>query len=382
MENYDLPGNGLPEQYQQYQPPVNNGQDITQDPVALRKRIKKGYGWTGLAMILQFVFAMAVSIIASIIYSTVMTAGFMSENPGASQAQLMQFTQELTQRVASSAAYNNVVNTIAYLIANLSAAAIGIAAVKAFRSKDLFRKSKRDAKWIALGVLGALGIQAASMFVQTIMINLTGLMGMSEEAASLAGMSDDILLNVMILLYFVIIAPVTEEILMRGMIMNSLAPVNRKFALIASALLFGIMHGNFNQMFNGFLLGLVLGYIALKSGSIIPSIITHMVVNANVMFCSYVYEYAVFEASGEEAASTAEMIHFVILLQIGIIALALFLRKNGKISQEDMVTPEYSYEISPEEGKKLTWGLLAKCPSVWIITIIYLLLAIVSVNVV
>ena len=381
MDKYDLPENGLPEQYQQYQPPVNN-YDITQDPVMLRKRIKKGYGWTGLSMILQFVFMMTVSIIASIIYSTVMTAGFMSEHPGASQAQLMEFAQDLSQSAATDVKYNNIVNTAAYLIANLSAAAIGIAAVKAFKAKDLFKRSKRDAKWVAVGILGALGIQAASMFIQMIMINLTGLMGMSEEAASLTGMSDDILLNILILFYFVIVAPITEEILMRGMIMNSLAPVNRKFALIASALLFGIMHGNFNQMFNGFLLGLIFGYIALKSGSVIPSIIAHMTVNANVMFCTYVYEYMVFEASGENAASAFEMIHFAVLLVIGIIALIFFLKKNGKIAQEDMVTPEYSYDIEPAEEKKLTWGLLAKCPSVWIVTIIYLLIAIVSVNVV
>ena len=379
MENYDLPGNGQPEQYQQYQPPVNN-YDITQDPVMLRKRIKKGYGWTGLAMILQFVFMMAVSMIIAFIYSTVKTAGYMSENPGASQAQLMQFTQELSQDLVTDAKYNNIVNTLAYLVANLSAAAIGIAAVKAFRAKDLFRKSRRDAKWVAFGVLGALGIQAASMFLQLIMINLTGLIGISEQASSLSGMSDDIMLNILIVLYFVIIAPVTEEFLMRGLIMNSLAPVNRKFALIASALLFGIMHGNFNQMFNGFLLGLIFGYIALKSGSVISSIIAHMTVNANAILCTYVYEYKVFEAFGEDAASIAEMAHFAVLLVIGIIALIFFLKKNGKINPEDMVIPEYSYDIVPAEGKKLTWGLLAKCPSVWIVTIIYLIIAIFSVN--
>ena len=381
MENYDLPGNGLPEQYQQYQPPAND-YDITQDPVMLRKRIKKGYGWTGLAMILQFVFALAVSMIIAFAYSTIKTTEYMSEHTGASQAQLMQFTQKLSQDLVTDAKYNNIVNTLAYLIANLSAAAIGIAAVKAFKSKDLFRKSKRDAKWIALGVLGALGIQAVSVFVQTIMINITGLMGISENTASLAGMSDDVILNLIILLYFVIIAPVTEEFLMRGLIMNSLAPVNRKFALIASALLFGIMHGNFNQMFNGFLLGLIFGYIALKSGSIIPSIIAHMTVNANVILCTYVYEYTVFEAFGEDAASICEMAHFAVLLVIGIIALIFFLKKNGKISQEDMVVPEYSYEIAPAEKKKLTWGLLAKCPSVWIVTIIYVIFAIASVNVI
>ena len=218
------------------------------------------------------------------------------------------------------------------------------------------------------------------MFLQMIMINLTGLMGMSEQAASMSSMSDDITLNILIILYFVIIAPVTEEFLMRGMVMNFLAPINRKFALIASALLFGIMHGNFNQMFNGFLLGLIFGYIALKSGSIIPSIIAHMTVNANAILCTYVYEYKVFAAFGEDAASICEMAHFAVLLVIGIIALIFFLKKNGKISKEDMVVPEYSYEIAPAEEKKLTWGLLAKCPSVWIVIIIYVLTAILSVN--
>ncbi|MCH5348926.1 MAG: CPBP family intramembrane metalloprotease [Oscillospiraceae bacterium] len=379
MDNNNIPGNDQPAQYQQYQP-AENAYDITQDPVMLRKSIKKGYGWTGLSMVLQLLFLTAVSIIASITYSTVMTAGYMAENPGASQAQLMEFAQELSLKVSSDAAYNNTVNTIAYLIANLSAAAIGKAAVKAFKAKDLFGKSKLSAKWIAVGILGALGIQAASMFLQTIMINLTGLMGIRRETASIVGMSDNILLNVMILLYFVIIAPVTEEILMRGMIMNSLAPVNRKFALFASALLFGIMHGNFNQMFNGFLLGLIFGYIAMKSGSIIPSIIAHMTVNANVMFCTYVYEYKVLMSWGEDTASAFEAIHFAVLLVIGIISLVFFLKKNGKIKPEDMVTPGYSYEIAPAEGKKLTWGLLAKCPSVWIVTIIYLFVAIISVN--
>lgn len=379
MDNNNIFKNDQPAQYQQYQPQVN-AYDITQDPIMLRKRIKKGYGWTGLSMILQFVFMMAVSIIASIIYSIVMTAGFMSDNPGASQAQLMEFAQELTQNVSTDMKYNNIVNTIAYLIANLSAVAIGIAAVKAFKAKDLFGKSRRDAKWVAFGVLGALGIQAASMFLQMIMINLTGLVGMSEQAASMSNMSDDITLNILIVLYFVIIAPVTEEFLMRGMVMNSLAPINRKFALIASALLFGIMHGNFNQMFNGFLLGLIFGYIALKSSSIIPSIIAHMTVNANAILCSYVYEYKVFAAFGEDVASVCELAHFAVLLVIGIIALIFFLKKNGKISQEDMVTPKYSYEIVPTEEKKLTWGLLVKCPSVWIVIIIYVLIAIFSVN--
>ena len=381
MENSNIFENYQPAQYKQSQP-AETASDINQDPVMFRKRIKKGYGWSGLTMIFQLLFSMAVFIFAGIIYSVIEMSGFMAENPGASYEQLTEASNEMAQNVAADGRYNIAVTTVAYLIANLSAAAIGITTVKAFKTKNLFRKSKRDAKWIAIGALSALGIQAFSIFVQNMMISLTGLVGMSEEAASMANMSDDTLLNILILLYVVIIAPITEELLMRGMVMNSLAPVSRKFALIASALLFGLMHGNFNQMFNGFLLGLILGYIALKSGSIIPSIIAHMTVNANVMLCAYVYEYKILELSGEGTAFSFEMIHFGILLIIGIIALVFFLKKNGKIKPEDMVVPEYSYEISPTEGKKFTWRLLAKCPSVWVVTIIYILLAVTSVHMV
>ena len=381
MENSNIFENYQPAQYKQSQP-AETASDINQDPVMFRKRIKKGYGWSGLTMIFQLLFSMAVFIFAGIIYSVIEMSGFMAENPGASYEQLTEASNEMAQNVAADGRYNIAVTTVAYLIANLSAAAIGITTVKAFKTKNLFRKSKRDAKWIAIGALSALGIQAFSIFVQNMMISLTGLVGMSEEAASMANMSDDTLLNILILLYVVIIAPITEELLMRGMVMNSLAPVNRKFALISSALLFGLMHGNFNQMFNGFLLGLIFGYIALKSGSIIPSIIAHMIVNANVVFCSYVYEYKFFESSGDEMAAILEIVHFAVLLIIGITALVFFLKKNGRINQEDMVTPEYSYEIVPAEGKKLTWSLLAKCPSVWIVAFIYILLAITSVHMV
>ena len=381
MENSNIFENYQTAQYQQIQP-AETASDTTQDPVMLRKKIKKGYGWSGLTMIFQFLLSMAVLIFAGIIYSVIEMSGFMAENPGASYEQITEASNEMAQNVAADGRYNIAVTTVAYLIANLSAAAIGITTVKAFKTKDLFRKSKLSAKWIAVGALSALGIQAVSLFIQNIMINFTGLIGMSEEEASIGNMSGDMLLNVLIILYYVVIAPITEEILVRGMIMNSLAPVSRKFALIASALLFGLMHGNFNQMFNGFLLGLILGYIALKSGSIIPSIIAHMIVNANVMFCSYVYDYKVFESSGDEMAAILEIVHFAVLLVIGIIALTFFLKKNGKIRQEDMVVPEYSYEIAPAEGKKLTWRLLIKCPSVWLVTIIYILLAVTSVHMV
>lgn len=354
--------------------------DIAQDPVMMRRKIKSGYGWASLSMVFQYIFIIIVAVAASIIYSSVRTVNFMQENPGASQAQLMEFTTDMAQSVATNGRYLMIVNAVAYLIANISAFAIGISAVKAFKAKSIFKKSRLGAGTIALAAFAALGIQAASMFLQQIMTMITGVTGMDPEQSSMMSMSGDTFLNIVMLLYFVIIAPVTEELLCRGFVMNVLSPVNRTFALIASSILFGLMHGNFNQMFNGFLLGLILGYIALKSGSVLSSIILHMILNANAMFCSYVYEYKLLEASGEETAAMVEIAHFAVLLVIGIAALVVLLKRNGKILPGDTIVPEYSYETEPADEKKLTWGLLVKCPSVWVVAVFYIGYAILSVT--
>lgn len=79
----------------------------------------------------------------------------------------------------------------------------------------------------------------------------------------------------------VILAPVSEEILLRGMTLRIFSRVTDRFwiANIFQALLFGIAHGNIVQGSYAFLLGLLLGYIAHKYRSIYASILAHLVFN-------------------------------------------------------------------------------------------------------
>ncbi|WEV65109.1 type II CAAX endopeptidase family protein [Bifidobacterium sp. ESL0764] len=58
------------------------------------------------------------------------------------------------------------------------------------------------------------------------------------------------------------VGPVTEELLMRGIVMPNLERYGRIFAIVTSALLFGFIHGDISQGFNAVLLGLVLGWMA------------------------------------------------------------------------------------------------------------------------
>lgn len=64
-------------------------------------------------------------------------------------------------------------------------------------------------------------------------------------------------------LYACLIGPVFEELLYRGAVLHSLERFGKRFAVGASALLFGMMHGNIIQIPMAVVVGLVLGYLAL-----------------------------------------------------------------------------------------------------------------------
>lgn len=77
-----------------------------------------------------------------------------------------------------------------------------------------------------------------------------------------------------------ILPAICEEFLHRGiMLMTSRKYHNPRIALITSSLIFGLIHLNINQFFYAGILGLMIGYVALISDSIIPCMIIHFMNN-------------------------------------------------------------------------------------------------------
>lgn len=64
-----------------------------------------------------------------------------------------------------------------------------------------------------------------------------------------------------LLLYSVLGAPLIEELAFRGIIFGSVRRYGRIFAILISALLFGLMHLNIVQFTAAFLIGILFGYI-------------------------------------------------------------------------------------------------------------------------
>lgn len=80
-------------------------------------------------------------------------------------------------------------------------------------------------------------------------------------------------------LYTCIIAPVTEELFYRGMLLRVFSKSSQRFGVFFTALMFGLGHGNIAQLILGFIVGIFLAHITLKHNSIIPSITVHAVLN-------------------------------------------------------------------------------------------------------
>lgn len=62
-------------------------------------------------------------------------------------------------------------------------------------------------------------------------------------------------------LYGAVLAPISEELLFRGYILRALRPYGKRFAILGSAILFGLFHGNLLQGPYAVLVGLVMGWL-------------------------------------------------------------------------------------------------------------------------
>ena len=223
----------------------------------------------------------------------------------------------------------------------------------------------------------SLGGQTLAALIATILALILEFIGISYPEAVTSFQTSSMAVNIYIYFYVCILGPILEEILYRGVILQGLKQYNKRMAVWISALIFGLMHQNYQQFILGFLIGLALGIITLKSNSLIPSIITHIIVNtsASLLSCSMMaVDNETFQsiASGEyDITSLSPEFILIILLNAlirygflfaGIVIFIVFLVKKKNISRP-----------SPA-GKSRGWPIIAQSWTWYIILIVYIYL--------
>ncbi len=93
------------------------------------------------------------------------------------------------------------------------------------------------------------------------------------------------------ILRVVILAPVVEELIFRGVIFSGFQRIYHPFwAIFFSAILFAVFHLNPWQFGPTFLLGLILGFVRLRTGSLLAAIFTHALHNGMVFLSVYYHD--------------------------------------------------------------------------------------------
>lgn len=122
------------------------------------------------------------------------------------------------------------------------------------------------------------------------------------------------------LIYFIIIAvvpPLFEEFVFRGVVLGRLRRFGDGFAILASALLFGLFHGNFIQIPFAFLVGLVLGFVVVRTNNLWVAIAIHFINNAFAVSMEFLSRYA------ENIYLTANNLFFLCMCVLGLLSAIL-----------------------------------------------------------
>ena len=90
---------------------------------------------------------------------------------------------------------------------------------------------------------------------------------------------------------------IAEELLFRGAFQGLMRPCGSAAAIFAPALLFGVLHLDLAQGLTAFACGVFLGWLAERSGSILPGMLLHLVNNALAFLTIYLRYYAPAEGS-------------------------------------------------------------------------------------
>ncbi len=150
-----------------------------------------------------------------------------------------------------------------------------------------------------------------------------------------------------------------EEFFFRGALLGSLLKFGKPFAIFTSAVLFGLIHGNLVQIPFAFLVGLVLGFAVVESGSIWTGIIIHFINN----FLSVCFKYLSELGLGDGI----NLIFNIIILGaigFGFLGVRLLTLKKGRLF-DFAKTPHHS------TAKQRFWWLMGS-PTVIVATVFVL----------
>lgn len=128
--------------------------------------------------------------------------------------------------------------------------------------------------------------------------------------------------QIIYLFHITVLPAFFEEFAYRGVILSRLRRFGDGFAILISAILFGVMHGNLVQAPFAFILGLVFGYFYVLTGSIWVGAVIHFLNNLISGL-----QFFLTRNLTEEASNLVNITIYFLILLFGVISLIFLLKK-------------------------------------------------------
>lgn len=145
--------------------------------------------------------------------------------------------------------------------------------------KECLCRPKQSAWWVVRWIFICLFLVYASSIASNLFFTILQMILGTELHPIDMSADDNALSRFTNIFAMVILAPIFEEILMRGTFLRNTGRYGTWSAIFTSAVMFGLWHMNYEQEIYAAVLGICSGFLLVKTQSLIPSIILHMSMN-------------------------------------------------------------------------------------------------------
>lgn len=197
---------------------------------------------------------------------------------------------------------------------------------------------------IVVGIVSLFGINyfigATDNFLEVIGYPLEKGLGLFEP--------NTVPLYFLALLLMAVIPAVCEELMFRGVILHGLrSRFSEWSSILLSALMFALMHGNLQQLVYPFILGTIMGWVVVRTGSLVSSMLVHFINNFLVVTISFLESTLGFSIGLPNTWWFYLVAFGLLFVTMGILWLIekyYFKRKSAKIVERDCAkTSMYVY---------------------------------------
>lgn len=171
-------------------------------------------------------------------------------------------------------------------------------------------KPSKCALWVGFGMICCI----AANYAVSILVLIGEMLGVKLTQGEMLE-PDSVFSCIMFVVAVAVVPAICEEFAMRCCSLQLLRNYGKGFAVFAVSIVFGILHGNVIQFVFAFIIGLVLGFVTIKTDSIAPAILIHAL-NNGMSAVQSIVKYA----AGEDVSDYTVIGLYIFWMIFGIIS--------------------------------------------------------------